>query len=126
MPDQHSGAKGGSGLPLGLQETIDAFLAGCKAKDTPVAGDVPERIVGKFRDVYAANASEWPDAELQVLTIAGLCGRLAALYAQVDGSTTVQWVHARHGLSDGQAECQTMFGRVNRGKHCKGVDLEHP
>lgn len=114
-------------LPKGLPETIAAFNAGCDAKNREVAADVASRIVDRFSDAYRANEGDWkPPVSEQVLTIARLAGRLGALYAQLAGSGKVEWAHARFGLRDAQAECQTVFRSAAVGKHCKSVDLETP
>jgi len=113
-------------LPLGLADTIAAFQAGCDAKNARVGSDVGPRIVDRFESVYRENEGGWPDVAEQVLTVARLAGRLAAVYAQLDASFDVRWQHARFGLRDAQTECQTVFGPRMLGKHCEGVDLETP
>jgi hypothetical protein len=113
-------------LPLGLADTIIAFQAGCDAKSAHVGGDVWPRIVDRFQAAYRDNERQWPRVADQVLTVARLAGRLAAIYAQLDDSFEVRWVHARFGLRDAQAECQAIFGARMRGKHCESVDLGKP
>ena len=112
-------------LPTGLQDTIDAFNAGCKAKKKDVGKHVDTEIEKRFGKAYAENESIWPFVGDQVLTMARLAGRLAALYAEIGGKEEVAWEHARLGLLDAKQECQLVF-REERGKHCRSVDLETP
>ena len=46
-------------LPKGLAETIEAFSAGCDAKNKRVAPDVSSRMVERFSSVYRANEPDW-------------------------------------------------------------------
>lgn len=112
-------------LPIGLQETIDEFRAGCTDKKKGVAKDVEPEIIKRFGPTYKENECIWPFVKDQVLSMAGLAGRLAALYAEIEGKSDAAWAHARQGLRDAQQECQNVF-RDPRGKHCRGVDLETP
>ena len=111
-------------LPKGLEETADAFEKGCDAKNKQVAEGVRGKIIERFHDDYKANEGDWDNVSMQILTVARLAGRLAALYAELDGESTVEWVHARFGLRDARSECQLEFGA--RGKHCQNVDLNTP
>jgi hypothetical protein len=112
-------------LPKGLDETIDAFNKGCDAKNRTVSPEVRPQITERFRRDYQDNEGDWDAVSGQVLTIARLAGRLAALYAELDGKTMVEWVHARFGLRDARSECQQGLGAA-RGKHCQSVDLDTP
>lgn len=111
-------------LPDGLKETIAAFMKGCDAKHKSVSAEVEPRIIERFRDDYEEAAGEWPKVEQQVLTLARLAGRLAALYAERNGNEVVGWTEARYGLRDVKEECQTPSGL--RGKHCMNVNLDPP
>ena len=111
-------------LPKGLEDTIAAFNAGCDAKNKDVAPDVRGRIIERFEQSYRENQGQWDEVKMQVLTVARLAGRLAALYANLDQSFKVQWVHARFGLRDAKAECQSREGAI--GRHCQRVDLDTP
>lgn len=113
-----------SNLPTGLADMITAFLNGVDAKGKRVAPDVVPNIIDRFGRVFEVNASAWPGAGAQVLLVASVCGRLAALYADLEASPTVEWAHARYGLRDGQAECQADVRLM--GKHCTGVNLGLP
>jgi hypothetical protein len=100
------------------------FLGACDAKNKRVSPEVPGRIIERFLDAFEAAKERWPKAGAQVLTVTRIAGRLAALYAELDGRMEVQWIHARFGLRDAQAECQIETFTV--GKHCERVDLETP
>jgi hypothetical protein len=111
-------------LPPGLRETIAAFAEGCDAKHKRVAPAVELGISARFRDTYEAEAGSWNTVKDQILPLARLAGRLAALYAEKEGRDTVDWTDARFGLRDVQEECQSPSGF--RGKHCMGVNLGPP
>ena len=112
-------------LPKGLDETIRAFFKGCEAggktTDTlTITLNMVDRLIADFQ----SNESEWEQAKNQLKTIAGLSGRLASSYAELDGKTKrIEWRHARLGLRDGKAECQEVLG-VSRAKHCLCADFE--
>ena len=78
----------------------------------------------RFWRSFKENEGEWDKVATQVLTLARVGGRLAAIYAERDCRGTVDWTDARFALRDVQAECQTHEGL--RGRHCEGVDLETP
>jgi hypothetical protein len=106
---------------VGLAEMIKAFTSGCDAKYKTVARDVEPLIVDRFSAAFEAASGAWPKAKAQVLTIAAVAGRLAALYADLGGSAEVEWDHARFGLRDAQEECQAEV--LLLGKHCANVNL---
>ena len=124
MPNDDTAAIDLRDLPTGLAEMIQAFVRGCDAKGKRVAADVPGIIADRFSGCFEANEGSWDPAAAQVLTLARLAGRLAAAYASLDGRLEVQWTHARFGLRDVQAECQTPTRRF--GRHCENVDLDLP
>jgi hypothetical protein len=116
-------------LPKGLEETVQAFFNGCEEKrkerkkvkkmDTvTITLRMVERLFEDFKD----HEDKWDEAQNQVKAVAGLSGRLAALYAERDGKDTVAWHHARLGLRDGQAECQSVLSE--RAKHCAKADFK--
>jgi hypothetical protein len=117
--------EGSVALPKGLQDTIDAFKSGCNAKSKTVASEVEPNIIIRFLNDYIANEKDWDKVAAQLLTVARLAGRLAALYAEIDGKGTVEWTHARFGLRDAKIECQKGLG-PDRGKHCENADLDTP
>lgn len=119
-----SGGGTNGDLPLGLKETIAAFVMGCDAKQKSVSAEVEPRIIERFRDDYKGAEGDWPKVEQQVLALARLAGRLAALYAERNGNDVVGWTEARYGLRDVKEECQTPSGL--RGKHCMNVNLDPP
>lgn len=124
MAKSGTGRTNMSNLPAGLADMITAFLTGVDAKGKRVDSDVVPHIIERFEQAFETNASEWPTASAQVKLVASVCGRLAALYADLDASPTVEWSHARYALRDGQAECQA--GPPLMGKHCSGVNLGLP
>lgn len=111
-------------LPTGLHDMITAFLSGVDAKGKRVAPDVVPNIIDRFGRAFEVNAPSWPAAGAQVQLVASVCGRLAALYADLEASPSVEWAHARYALRDGQAECQADVRLM--GKHCSGVNLGLP
>ena len=115
-----------SDLPVGLADTIEAFTAGCATRNKRLASDVGAKIEERFRLAFQNAESDWPRVSRQVLTVAGLSGRLAALYAELDHAEDVRWIHARFGLRDGQEECQLMFNTRLDGRHCSSVNLTTP
>ena len=113
-------------LPVGLADTITAFTAGCASRHKRVATEVAAQIEERFRSSFERAETDWPRVSRQVLTVAGLSGRLAALYADLDHSDEIRWIHARFGLRDGQEECQLMFNTRLDGRHCQTVNLTTP
>ncbi len=115
-------------LPKGLAETIDAFKHGCDSKNHPVADEVSAQIMARFFEAFKIYEDTWPDVASQILTLSRLAGREATLYADLDRSLTVQWVHARFALRDAKAECTAMRADAPPvfGKHCQDVDLDTP
>jgi hypothetical protein len=110
-------------LPTGLEETIKAFTDGCTEKTKTVSKDVRLKMIEKLERDFKTWQEIWKDVKGQVLAVAGLSGRLAALYAELDGKKKeVEWKHARQGLRDGQAECRS--NRPERAKHCETADFE--
>lgn len=117
-------AQTGSNLPVGLELMIAAFIKGCDANGKRAAPEVVPEMIKRFEGVFLENEQHWKAAGRQVLTVAGVSGRLAAMYAILDGSPQVEWHHARYGLRDGQIECRV--ADLPRGKHCQNVDLGLP
>ena len=110
-------------IPKGLKEAIQAFLKGCeangqKADELSIALEMSDRLTVDFKSFE----SEWDKAKNQLLSIAGLSGRLAARYAELEGKSLIEWAHARKGLQDGKEECHDISG--TRGKHCMSANFE--
>lgn len=114
--------------PRGLVEMLDALKSGCQAKGKGVSVDVDREVLTRFRAEFKALESEWDANARQVLSVAGLTGRLAALYAA--NAREVGWPAARLALKDAQEECSllpagTTKGIAIRGKWCREVDLDN-
>ena len=112
-------------LPKGLEETIRAFFNGCEAGGKEADKiTITLKMVERLMPDFEYHQDEWDKARNQLMAVAGLCGRLAALYAAVDNSEVIEWPHARRGLRDGKAECRQVLGAL-RAKHCLKADLEN-
>ena len=110
--------------PRGLDEAIGAFIRGCNANGKQVDTEqVSEKMVERLSADFQEQEQRWDQVKNQLLTVAGLSGRLAALYAVLDKSETVGWTQARKGLRDGQAECVEALG-LRLAKHCARAAFE--
>src|SRR5215218_4009895 len=94
-------------LPKGLDETIVALIDGCRKKGIKIhESKVREKMIDRLSKDFKDQEALWEVAQFQILAVAGLSGRLAAVYARLDKTDTADWHHARLGLRDGKAECQ--------------------
>lgn len=114
--------------PRGLVEMLEAIKEGSMAKGKDVSADVDRQVLTRFHDSFAQNESHWDQQGGQVLSVAGLVGRLAALYEK---SGHVHWAAAKEGLKDAQQECRLLAAPSAKrltilGKWCSGVDLDRP
>ncbi len=110
-------------LPIGLEKTIRAFFRGCEA--TGKEADkitITIRMVEKLTIDFESEKEQWPAAETQLMAVAGLSGRLAGRYAELDGKEVIEWSHARLGLQDGKEECRDSSGA--RAKHCWNAEFD--
>jgi hypothetical protein len=107
-----------SSLPAGLAETIEHFRRGCEVRHKPVSPDVGREVIARFGPSYAQHADSWPRVSPKLLTLARMAGRLAGLYADIAGSPTVEWHHAKAALLDVRAESRTRY----IGRYFAGVD----
>ena len=111
--------------PKGLDDAIAAFIRGCEANGKQVDTEkVSEKMIERLSEDFLEQEHRWDQVKNQILTVAGLSGRLAALYAVLDNKEIVQWTQARKGLRDGQAECVDAVG-LTLAKHCANASFEH-
>ncbi|CAN5776741.1 hypothetical protein BH18ACI5_BH18ACI5_06770 [soil metagenome] len=112
-------------LPDGLEQTIAAVIAGCRKKNVEINEEaVREKMIDRLYKDFKEFECEWPTVQYKILAVAGLSGRLAAVYARLDKVEVAQWHQARKGLRDGKAECVEAVGLI-LAKHCANADFEH-